>query len=217
MQRNLSRNQEDFQRVIYIDEFHFETGAKRKLRVKRPRNTRYEASNINNYNIKQRKKLSAIRCFCSKGIGPIKKLHSGVDAAAYLSFLQESVIPFAEETFPVSQFGEHNYFILHDNAPIHSSNVFSEFLAQRLTGRIIEHPPYSHDLNPIENLGSQFKRIFLRYLRYFPVNSDLDLEHLTRIAWREVGDNDELVASLVLSMTRRYQAVVNVNGNHTRY
>ena len=91
------------------------------------------------------------------------------------------------------------------------------FLEEYFPGRIIEHPPYSPDLNPMENLGSQFKRLFYKYLRNWPADSDFLLETLTRVAWREVGDNEVLVASPIDSLPSRYQAVVDARGSHTRY
>ena len=47
------------------------------------------------------------------------------------------------------------------------------------------------------------------------VSSNFYLENLTRIAWREIVDNTNLVAFLVNPMTARYQAVIDCAGNHT--
>jgi hypothetical protein len=42
-----------------------------------------------------------------------------------------------------------SWFLLHDNAPAHSSSVFSEFLA-KLGIPVLSHPPYSPHLAPAE-------------------------------------------------------------------
>ena len=49
--RNLARDQEDLNRVTFIDEFHFDTGAKAKIRVKRRRNTRFDPAHTNSCNM----------------------------------------------------------------------------------------------------------------------------------------------------------------------
>ena len=54
-------------------------------------------------------------------------------------------------------------------------------------------------------------------MRCWTVNFDNELENLTRIAWREVADNSQLVTSLVNSMRSRYQAVIEYDGYHTKY
>ena len=69
-------------------------------------------------------------------------------------------MPYAERMFPEAEYGLNHYFILQDNVPIHTSAIVSNFLADRIPGRLIEHPPYSPDLNLIENFGSLFKRKF---------------------------------------------------------
>ena len=110
-----------------------------------------------------------------------------------------------------------DFFLIQDNAPIHAANIVSEFLAETIPGRLIEHPPYSPDLNPIENLGSMFKRLIRKYLKVWAVNSDFDLQTVAQIAWREIGDNSSLIQSLVGSMSQRYQSVIINNGYHTKY
>ena len=84
-------------------------------------------------------------------------VRGGFDATQYLIYLTEKVIPYANECFLANSDGP-GYFLLHHNAPIHGSSIVTSFLAVNLPGRLIEHPPYSPDLNPIENLGAMFKK-----------------------------------------------------------
>ena len=152
--RNLRRPSSDFERTVYIDEFHIETNAKRKVRVKRLRGCRFDANNLDNYRDKQRKALTAVCCFSSRGLGPIQMYSNGCNARQYLDYLICKAIPYAQEMFPPIEEGQPNFFLLMDNAPIHSSRFVTDYLSEFLPGRLIEHPPYSPDLNPIENLGS---------------------------------------------------------------
>ena len=216
-QRNLSRDPLDFQRTVFVDEFHFNTGFHHRKRVKRLKGTRFDPNNLNTYNFRQQRKLTAICSFSSRGIGPIKLVTGSVDQHIYLDYLRNEIIPYGEENFPRALYGNRNFFLLHDNARIHSSNLVSEFLAENLAGRIIEHAPYSPDCNPIENLGAEFKKLFVKYLKYWPLDSDFSLQTLTLTAWREVGDNVSLISSLVNSMSKRYLAVIGAQGYHTKY
>jgi hypothetical protein len=40
-----------------------------------------------------------------------------------------------------------SWYLLHDNAPVHSSRFVSEFLAKQAI-RVLSHPPYSPDSQP---------------------------------------------------------------------
>ena len=208
--RNLNRI-EDISKTVFIDEFHLETDSKAKKRVKRLVGARYDGQNIDNYCVRNRKSITAVCCFSSKGLGPIRAVLGRMNADTYLDYLRESVIPYAIENF------SDDFFLLQDNAPIHTARVVTEFLIETIPGRVIEHPPYSPDLNPIENLGARFKATLRKYLRVWEVRSDFELENIARIAWRETADNEGLVASLIASMRNRYQTVINVSGNHTKY
>ena len=157
------------------------------------------------------KSLTAICCFSSAGLGPNRMVNGRVTGEVYRDFLRDYVLPYGDENLGG------DYFTLHDNAPVHTAAVVSEFLVLHLPGRLIEHPPYSPDLNPIENLGSQFKRILKRYLCASVMTNTFEFETIARLAWREVGDNAELVSSLIQSIPTRYQSVIGVNGDHTKY
>ena len=214
--RNLRRPLSDWSKTIYIDEFHIETGAKAKVRVKRLRGSRFRPENLDRYKVKQRRAFTAVCCFSSQGLGPITMVSGGFDAAQYLEYLIEKVIPYAEQCFPATNDGP-SYFVLHDNAPIHCAAIVTSYLAETLPGRLIEHAPYSPDCNPIENLGAIFKRTFKKYLKSWPSDSEFSLKNCCQVAWREVSDNIAYVASLIDSMPSRYQAVIDANGDHTKY
>ena len=201
----------DIQQTIFIDEFHIETNAKAQRRVKRQSGQRFSAEKIQTYNMRNRKTCTLVCCFSAKGLGPIKAVFGRMNSEKYLEYLQGYVLPYATQNFGTE------FFILHDNSPIHTSQIVSNFLIEQLPGRVFEHPPYSPDLNPIENLGARLKSLVRNYLYSWDVGSDFELENVTRIAWRELSDNESLVDSLIQSMQSRYQSVLAVSGNHTKY
>ncbi len=75
----------------------------------------------------------------------------GVIARTYLRFLQEQlpVLCGVEGTSATSIF-------MHDNAPIHSADMVQEWLDES-SYTVMEWPPYSPDLNPIEHCWGPLK------------------------------------------------------------
>ena len=140
-------------------------------------------------------------CFCYKGCGPIKIIDGRSSANDYLQYLSDLVIPFAQE-----KYGQ-DFFLLHDNAPIHRARSVQSFLMQCLPGRVHRHPAYSPDLNPIEHIGNLTKAKIRKYLKV--TNSSLTLEDIVRSAWAEVADNEVNIASLIDSMQDRYISCID--------
>jgi transposase len=112
---------------------------------------------------------------------------------------------------------------LHDNGPTFKSHLVQRWLrkyAQREGVILINWPPYSPDLNPIENLWSILKeRICTRY----PELSDMPktqaakdrLIEAAQELWHEL--EDEVFENLLNSMPKRMQAVIDADGWYTKY
>ena len=141
------------------------------------------------------------------------------DRLEYLSYLAHQVTPFGLRLFP-----NNDYFILHDNFPIHRSSVVQDYLDSVLPGRIIPHPPYSPDLNPCEQIGNMLKREYFK-LQNVPnsvgdqanlATKDQIWSTLLRIGY-SINENKPLLKSLASSMHRRYAAVVAARGYYTKY
>lgn len=108
-QRNLQRPASDWERTIFIDEFHIETNAKRKIRVKRFRGERFDPIAVNHYNGKNSKRMTAVCCFSSKGLGPMRMVFDSFRSADYIDYLP-TVLPYAEANFPSHEYGINNFF-----------------------------------------------------------------------------------------------------------
>ena len=204
---NLWYSSEVWRKTVFIDEFSIDSRYKRKKRVKRKAGERYEVNNLDTYDLRRPESVSFICCFAYTKVGPIMKIQGRSNAEKYLEFIMSSVIPFAQ-----SEFGS-DFYLLHDNAPIHTATLVQNFMRDFLPNRVHLHPPYSPDLNPIENLGSLLKKTIREMLKV----RDLSLEDIFRSAWLIVGDNTEMLHKLVDSMQRRYQLVIDKHGNATRY
>jgi transposase len=112
---------------------------------------------------------------------------------------------------------------IQDNASTHTAALVQDWLipwAEEEGVELIDWPPYSPDLNPIENLWKLLKQeICKRYpeLADLP-KSEASLAFLRRAAVEVWNDfPNELLQELVDSMTRRMAAVEAANGWYTKY
>ncbi|KAL9560648.1 hypothetical protein ACKAV7_015211 [Fusarium commune] len=111
----------------------------------------------------------------------------------------------------------------HDNARTFKAKIVQEWLlpwARRHRVSLTDWPPYSPDLNPIENLWKVLKkRICETYpdIAAYP-KSAAAMTRLIEAAeelWSEV--EDEVVKNVIKSMPDRLNACWNANGYYTKY
>lgn len=108
---------------------------------------------------------------------------------------------------------------MHDNAPVHTARVAREWLADSdIT--VMERPPCSPDLNPIEHVWRHVKdRLHRMYPKLKDIGSKTQaVEHLKAVieeVWQSVAE--EYFEVLVSSMPARCAAVIAANGWYTKY
>lgn len=112
-----------------------------------------------------------------------------------------------------------NHIFMHDNAPVHWAFIVRELL-QELGIEVMNWPPYSPDLNPIENLWALMKQEIYRLypeLEHARDNaSTLEaLKSAAKEAWENIGDR--ILVRLSQTMPHRVQAVIEADGWYTKY
>ncbi len=141
--------------------------------------------------------------------GDIESRNGGVTARVYKAVLDEHLLP-------ILDFGA---IFMQDNAPIHKAHIICEWLEENKV-HVMEWPPYSPDLNPIENLWALLKaEIYRSYPELIGLsNTQASLALLIRCAiatWENLSE--QILTRLLDSMVHRVDAVIKANGWYTKY
>lgn len=144
-------------------------------------------------------------CFSRAGLGNLEEVSGKMNALYYRNILQKNL------RISAQNMGLGNEFIFqHDNDPKHTSRVVKQFLdADNVT--VLEWPPQSPDLNPIEHLWDELDR-------RIPKSKRKGLKEFRTALfeeWNKIEQN--VLKTLVDSMPRRLEAVIQAKGGPTRY
>ena len=134
----------------------------------------------------------------------------GYSAVSYIEVLDDQL--------PTLQ--EPGLLFMQDNASIHTSRLARQWF-QNNSIDVLEWPPYSPDLNPIEHLQYRLKK------NVYKVRPDIkevggDKEHIQEVlydaleqAWVRIEGS--LIEDLVRSIEKRVKTVITVDGWYTKY
>lgn len=123
----------------------------------------------------------------------------------YAAFLPEIVRP--------------GFIFMHDNASVYTAQIIQALLRD-LGIRVMNWPPYSPDLNPIENLWALLKQQIYKDHPDLERASDT-VETLTRLvqaakeAWQTI--RNDVIVRLSETMPHRVEAVIKADGWYTKY
>jgi len=195
---------EQWNSVLWSDESPFDLVSKGKRRVWRRHNERY-SPNLTKKTVKHSARINVWGCFCGAGLGKLQNIEGNLDTTKYLAILENTMLP-----SKIDLFGRKDWIFQQDNDPKHTAGATKEWL-QRKRIEVMEWPPQSPDLNPIENVWSIMHK---NMGNKKPRNVSQLLKCVQR-AWNEV-DVDYLKA-LVNSMPKRCEAVIAEKGQNTKY
>ena len=103
------------------------------------------------------------------------------------------------------------FILLHDNATSQTANDTKNWLDRNNIMYLRDFPPYSLDLNPVENVWAALKR----YLSIHPASSLEDLWENVNMFWD--GMNLNFINTLINSITNRLNNVLKSKGRETAY
>jgi len=190
--------------VLFSDEAHIELGPHGRVWVQRPYGASFEPEYMTT-KTPHPERVSIWGCFSGRGLGEMEIFTDILDADLLKRILRNCLLPSARRLFPPGQ-----WYFLQDNDPKHRSIKIKTHLHNAGVD-CIELPPYSPDLNPIENLWKDLKR---RVEQRNPRN----VEELTQIVSEEWSATDSsFLAKLSHSMPSRLIRVIANHGHKINY
>jgi len=160
-------------------------------------------------------------CFAGSKLGPIVFIDGRVNTDVYIAVLQENLLPFIDA---IIADGTTNVIFQQDNATPHvskSTRLWLENMMQSHGFILMEWPPNSPDMNPIEHLWAHLK---LELHRRYPDTKHLHgspdaikrvLRERLMDIWWDIGA--EVLNQLINSMPHRVQALLKAKGWYTEY
>jgi transposase len=193
-----------WKRVLFSDECNFYLGHHGRTYVRRP----VAMSHDPKYMRQEKQlhgKVSLWGCICSEGLGHAELYAGSLDSTRHRDILRHSLIPSFKQFHP-----DGPWFFQQDNARFHTTPDTITFLHNKGV-TIIEWPPWSPDLNPIENLWNVLKeRVYSR----FPQT----MEEMEQFIREEHAAIDlTFISRLCSSMPRRLQLLLDNQGHKIKY
>jgi hypothetical protein len=220
---------EDWKRVIWSDESSIWIGVNpRRQWVIRPPGERLNPKYVKKTFKSAQVKVMVWACFTGERLGPLIVCDDGgIGADEYEDIIYDGLFSLIDDLLEppedpgTIQIADENTFIfMQDNAPCHKAEHILEFLSDHRIP-VMDWPPQSPDLNPIENLWPEFKtRFHKRFLELFNHPSkSLEARYRYGEVLQEVwySQGMEMIEALIQSMPRRCTAVIEAKGGWTKY
>ncbi|KAH9645481.1 hypothetical protein HF086_017393, partial [Spodoptera exigua] len=198
----------DFTNVVFLDEKVFSSSSDGRVSLWRINNTRY-----NQANILEDRRSGRITCgvwgwMSSSGPGELCEITGRLNSVEYTGILSDILLPTVRISYPnISPI-----YVVQDNSPIHNSRLTLEWFNTNDTLKLINFPPKSPDLNPIENLWGLM-------VQQWDATQSRTRDSLCCHAFEiwESFRGSQICFNMVASMQERLQDVIDANGGYTRF
>jgi len=191
--------------VLWSDEMSIRVGPQGQHYCQRLINTEWFPTHVVEKE-KHAAKVHVWACFSGDGgVRGIEVFEDNLDSELMLAILKKHLLQSASTW----QAGKQWWF-QQDNDPKHKSKLVQGWISSKGID-CLDWPPYSPDLNPIENLWASLKK------RVETENARTTAELKEAVIKHWSSTDDELIAKLVESIPRRLEAVVRNHGLMTGY
>ena len=159
------------------------------------------------------------RCFWGKPKGSLVSITQNINKTRYVKLLRRSLFPVIHKMISLGMKLEDILF-QQDNAPVHKAYSVVDWL-ERNNIQVVDHPPYSPDLNSVEDVWVELKK---RSHQQYPRIGDTlggkeavirRLSHVLPLVWVTIPE--EFFEKLWKSMPDRIAAVLEARGSYTKY
>ncbi len=207
---------EQWERVVFCDEVHITVGAHGQVWVQRPPSHAYDPQYeyqdiqpLTEQSIDDRT-MVVWCCFYAHDYGTVQHINGSFTGKQYADILRNSLLPCIKRWFTDQAMNNHDWWLLQDNLGVHTAPPVHRFLHTQCW-QLLDFPPYSPDLNPIENLFFIVKR---QVEEANPSTTDEAWNALSHV-WTHL-DTDYL-CKLAHSMPARCAEVISNKGHKTHY
>lgn len=197
-----------WKKVLFVDESKFCVfgSDKRQQKVWRKSNEAYKTKNLCCTVKHGGDSVMIWGIMGYEGAGNLKFIDGIMNKEVYLNVLKENVIDSAEKLNV-----KENFHFYQDNDPKHKAYVVRLWLLYNCP-KVLETPPQSPDLNPIEHLWEHIDR---KVRQEHKVRTKADLKKAIAQEWATISP--EITKKLVESMPNRLEAVIRNRGGPTKY
>lgn len=146
-------------------------------------------------------------CMTSQGVGEVYVCEGRMNNVKYINMLEEVLEPSVVKFYDTV---EEDFFFQQDNAPCHKARQVIAWFADNGV-QLLDWPPQSQDLSPIENLW----HILKERVRKHGTTSKQALKQNVFEEWR--ATSPELCFKIVATMPKRVKAVIRARGGSIKY
>lgn len=203
-----NKSLEFWKNVIFVDESKFTLfrSDKRQEKVWRKRNEAYKKKNLCSTVKHGGNSVMVWGAMSHNGVGNLELIEGKMNKEMYLNILKQNLKESARKLGM-----EDTFHFYQDNDPKHKALVVRTWLLYNCP-KVIETPPQSPDLNPIEHLWEHVER---KIRSNHKIQRKRQLEQAISEEWGKISS--DITSKLVESMPNRLLAVIKNNGNPTKY